>query len=225
MKTKPTLAALRRTFPLLRCSPCKSVFCGIGILISALALLVVRIDAAETNPSAAARLLEPGPEMTSLQARTGDWDVTATFRASPDAKAIEAKGIVAHREMVGPYLLEVMKPVPNSETPAFRRDAYLTYNRVEGRWQYVSIDTRFPVGIMPAYGFGKGEKDKPLVLVFEPIAFVGMGPTVEGRMVRSNLVITRKSEDHEVIQQFFIASDGTEREWLATQYEYKRQKK
>ena len=116
-----------------------------------------------------------------------------------------------------------MKPLPGSSTPDFRRLAYLTFSRVEGRWQYVSMDTRLPVGIMPAWSFGK-EANGKLTLQFEPIAFVGMGQEVEGRMLRSNLVVVRESDDYEKTQQFWITSDGTEREWLAVQYEYTRKR-
>ena len=49
-----------------------------------------------------------------------------------------------------------------------------------------------------------------------------MGRDVEGRMLRSNLEITRESETHEFVRQRFITADGTGREWLATQYEYTR---
>ena len=54
---------------------------------------------------------------------------------------------------------------------------------MEGRWQYVSMDTRFPVGIMPASSFDKGTDDKR-ILVFESLAFVGLGRDVEGRLIR-----------------------------------------
>jgi hypothetical protein len=173
-------------------------------------------------PSAAERMQEPGPEAAELQQRSGDWDVVATFRATPDAEAMVTTGLIARRKMVGLYLQEYMTPALGATSPDFTRIAYLTYSRLEGRWQYVSMDTRFPVGIMPAYSFGKQKNDKTLTLIFEPIAFVGMGAAIEGRMVRSNLVVTRTSLDHEIIQQYFITSDGSEREWLAAQYEYSR---
>jgi hypothetical protein len=99
-----------------------------------------------------------------------------------------------------------------------RRDGFC---RVEGRWQYVSLDTRFPVGIMPAWSFGK-EKDGKLVMQFESLAFVGLGRDVEGRMIRSNLELSRGSDDHEFVRQFWVQADGTGREWLAVEYEYKR---
>ena len=56
--------------------------------------------------------------------------------------------------MIGSILQEVMQPVPGSAAPDFRRLDYLNYDRVEGRWKYVSMDTRFPVSIMPASGVG-----------------------------------------------------------------------
>jgi hypothetical protein len=107
--------------------------------------------------------------------------------------------------------------------PDFRRLAYQYFSRVEGRWQYVSMDTRFPVGIMPAYSFAT-ESDGKLTMEFESLAFVGFGPEVEGRMIRSNLEIVRDSDDHEFVRQYWVQADGTGRKWLAVEYEYTRRK-
>jgi hypothetical protein len=126
--------------------------------------------------------------------------------------------------MVGLYLEEIMKPAPGSGVPDFRRIAYTYYSRVEGRWQYVSLDTRLPVGIMPAWSFGH-EAEGKLTFQFEPIAFAGLGKDVEGRMIRSNLVLTRESDRHEFSRQYWVAADGTGQEWLAVQYEYTRSAK
>jgi hypothetical protein len=180
--------------------------------------------ARSTGPGGAiTRMQAPGPEGEELASRTGRWDVVITLRLTPDAKPIVTRGVIAERSMVGNYLEEVMKPAPGSRTPDFRRIAYLTYNRVEGRWQYVSLDTRFPVGIMPARSF-----EKPvggvLVLEFDTLAFVGFGAEVEGRMIQSNFVIERDSVDHEVGQQYWTQADGTGRRWLAVQYEYTRRR-
>ena len=128
---------------------------------------------------------------------------------------------MAGRSIVGPYLEEVMKPVAASSSPGFRRIAYLTYSRVEGRSQYVSIDTRFPVGIMPAYSFGTDTSGKT-ALEFQPIACVGLERDVEGRMVRSNFVISWDAPDRETARQYGVAADGTGRQWLAVQYDYTR---
>ncbi|HEX5438443.1 MAG TPA: hypothetical protein VFW98_14925 [Gemmatimonadaceae bacterium] len=180
--------------------------------------------AAQTSPqaaSAAQRMLAPGSEEQEFASDTGAWNVISTLRLTPDAKPIVSTGIIATRTMIGPYMQELMKPAPGSKTADFRRIAYLSYFRVEGCWQYVSMDTRFPVGIMPAKGCEK-EQDGKLTLEFQPIPFVGFGKDVEGRMIDSNLVIERDRPGHEFIRQYWTQADGTGRRWLAVQYEYTR---
>jgi hypothetical protein len=173
-------------------------------------------------PLAAARMQEPGPEARQLMRRVGRWDVVATFRADPRAEPVITRGLMADREMVGLYLQETMRPAPGSGVADFRRICYLTYSRVEGRWQFASLDTRMPVGIMPAFSFDKGSETK-LTLLFESLAFVGMGPTVEGRMVRSSYVITRDGDDRDLAEQYWVQADGSDSQWLAVQYRYTRQ--
>jgi hypothetical protein len=174
-------------------------------------------------PAAAMRMQQPGPEEQQLRQRSGTWSVVSRFRPTPDAAPVVSDGLIAEREMIGLYLQEVMKPDAGSKVPGFSRIAYQYFSRVEGRWQYVSLDTRFPVGIMPAWSFGR-EKDGKLVFQFESLAFVGIGADVEGRMIRSNLEISRESDDHEFIRQFWVQADGTGREWLAVEYEYRRRR-
>jgi hypothetical protein len=191
-----------------------AIMCGVAMSVAS-----GREQAQPT--SAAARMQQSGPEEEQLRQRSGTWTVVSTFRPTPDAAPIVSDALTAERTMVGLYMQEVMKPRPGSKVPDFSRIAYEYFSRVEGRWQYVSLDTRFPVGIMPAWSFGR-EKDGKLVFQFESLAFVGVGTHVEGRMVRSNLEISRESKDHEFIRQFWVQADGTGREWLAVEYEYRR---
>jgi len=121
------------------------------------------------------------------------------------------------------YMEETMHPDASAKMPEFSRLAYQYYSRVEGRWQYVSLDTRFPVGIMPAYSFAN-ESDGKLTLMFESLAFVGLGKEVEGRMIRSNLEISRESNNHEFVRQYWVQADGTARQWPAVEYEYTRRR-
>lgn len=174
-------------------------------------------------PSAAERMQQQGPEEQQLKRRTGTWTVTMTFRPTPDAKPNVTEHLVAERTMVGLYMEEVMHPEGGAKLPDFKRLAYQYYSRVEGRWQYVSMDTRFPVGIMPAYSFAN-ESDGKLTMEFESLAFVGLGSEVEGRMIRSNLEIVRDSDDHEFVRQYWLQADGTARKWLAVEYEYRRRR-
>ena len=76
---------------------------------------------------------------------------------------------------------------------------------------------------MPAYSFGRGI-DRELTLQFEPLGFVGFGADVDGRLMRSDLVIKRDADDHDLAQQHWVQADGTGQEWLAVQYEYTRRR-
>lgn len=76
---------------------------------------------------------------------------------------------------------------------------------------------------MPAYSFAN-ESDGKLTMHFESLAIVGLGKEVEGRMVRSNLEITRPSEDHEFVRQYWVQADGTTCQWLALEYGYTRRR-
>jgi hypothetical protein len=195
-------------------------------VISALLVIPSSFAASETKPtapSAAERMQQSGPEEQQLQQRTGTWTVRATFRPTPDAQPVVTEQLVADRKMVGLYMEEVMHPDAGAKMPDFSRLAYQYFSRVEGRWQYVSMDTRFPVGIMPAYSFAK-ESDGKLTMEFESLAFVGLGPEVAGRMIRSNLEIARDGNDHEFVRQYWVQADGTARKWLAVEYEYTRRK-
>ncbi|HEX7061903.1 MAG TPA: hypothetical protein VF200_08010 [Woeseiaceae bacterium] len=174
-----------------------------------------------TVQSAAERLSQPGPEDQCLAAETGLWDVVATLRPTPDAEPVVSEGLVAERTMIGNYQQEVMQPAPDSDAQDFRRLAYLHYFRAEGCWQYVSMDTRFPVGIMPAKGCEKPQGGK-LTLTFDSLPFVGLGTEAEGRTINSNLEIGHDGPDHEFVRQYWTCADGTGRRWLAVEYEYTR---
>jgi hypothetical protein len=76
---------------------------------------------------------------------------------------------------------------------------------------------------MPACSFAN-ESDGKLTLVFESLAFVGLGQEAGGRMIRSNLEISRESNDHEFVRQYWVQSDGTARQWPAVEYEYTRRR-
>lgn len=172
-------------------------------------------------PSGAERMSEAGPEQKDLMRQVGSWDVVATLWPAPGAQPKVTRA-VAERSMIGPFLQEVMRPA-QSDTPDFHRLDYLNFDRVEGRWKYVSMDTRFPVSIMPAWSFGAAH-DGRIALQFEPLAFVGFGREVEGRFMVSDLVITQPDADHVQKEQHVIMADGTGRSWLFVRYAYTRRR-
>ena len=189
--------------------------------ISASVLPALASSASAHPPKAIAEMDAPGPERSALATRVGTWDVVATSRAGPDAEPKITRGLVAERVMIGPFLQETLRPAAGSRSEAFTRIDYLGYDRVEGRWNYMSLDTSVPVGLMPAWSFDAGAPDR-IEMVFEPIAFVGFGDHVTGQMLRSDMTITRLGPDREVKEQRFISADGRGRPYVGSRYEYTR---
>ena len=176
----------------------------------------------QNPPSAVAQMSRPGGHEALLAAQAGTWNVVATMWPAPHAAPIVTRGLVAERAMIGAYLQEIMQPAPGSKVSDFRRLDYLNFDHVEGRWKYVSMDTRFPVSIMPAKSTGIAE-DARIVLQFEPQAFVGFGANIEGRFMLSDMVVTSSDKDHQVKEQRVNTANGTGESWLFVRYEYVRQ--
>ncbi len=176
--------------------------------VLAFALVFIQtIALAQQAPSAATRMNELGPENAQMAQRVGIWDVVETVWASPGVAPISHK-FIAERKMIGSFLQETIQPVPGSALPDFRRIYYLSFNRVEGRWKHVSIDTRNSVGRMPAASFGPGEKGT-ITLTFEPFAIAGSGLNVTGQMLRMNETMIQQNPDHDRAEERFMLADGS----------------
>lgn len=174
-----------------------------------------------TGGTAAQEMLTLGPEAQALAARAGVWDLTQTNWSSPTAAPITIPGLVAERQMIGPFLQEVAHPAADNSATPFTRLDYLTFNRVEGCWQYVSMDTRSSSGIMPAWSLGRDPADR-IELVFQPFAIAGSGSEVKGQMLRLEQIIAHAGPDRDVKDQYFRLADGVGTKWLARRYTYTR---
>ena len=173
--------------------------------------------------AAATRLNELGPENQALVQRVGMWDVTETSWASPGAAPVVTTGLVAERRMMGSLLQEFIRPPADTAHQAVKRTDLLSFNRVEGRWGYVSFDMRSPVGLMPAWSTARGD-GATIDLVFAPFAIAGPGMEVTGQLLRMEQVISYTAPDRDVKDQFFTLADGTGTKWLAHRYAYVRQR-
>jgi hypothetical protein len=190
--------------------------------LAAMALLTAAgAPRAQAPDSAIAVMNQAGPEAERMAGRVGTWDATVTIWPAPGAAPVVTRDLVATRRMVGTFLEERLTPKSQDAATHFERIAYLHYNRVEGRWQYVSMDTRFPAGIMPAQGIGDSRPGR-IELEFDPIAFPGWGKPVEGWMLRSSYVVTGIGTTHEIARQEWTRADGSGTRWLAVQFDYRR---
>ncbi len=167
---------------------------------------------------AGSRMMAIGPENGDLAKRVGAWTVTETVWDAPGAPPKVTKGLIAERRMVGSMIQEILRDPADAKNTVLRMD-YLSFNRVEGRWEYVSMDTRAAVGIMTAQSIGRGRAAQ-IEVVFQPFALPGAGQDVSGQMLRMREEIINVAADHDVKDQYFTLADGTGAEWLAHRYDY-----
>ncbi len=179
--------------------------------------LLPSLAAARTTPSASERPQEIGPENQALAKFAGHWDVTETVWAAPGAAPITTTGLVADRRMIGSFLQEILHSASDRSGNSVKRIDYLSFNRVEGRWDYVSMDMRAPVGIMSAWSFERDPAER-ILLTFQPFAVAGAETAVAGQMLRMDEVIARQGSDHNTKDQHFILADATGTKWLAHRY-------
>ena len=127
---------------------------------------------AQQAPPSLAALGELGPENEALAGRTGRWAVTETVWERPGAKPVAMTGLVAERRMIGSMLQEVLRAEKDAAGQDIKRMDCLRFNWVEGRWDYVSMEMRAPVRLMPAWSFDRGE-DARIEFTSTPFAIAG----------------------------------------------------
>jgi len=168
--------------------------------------------------SADKRLSELGPEGQALAKRAGTWDVTLTTFSRTRGAPVTLSGLVAQRQMIGPMLQEILRSTPASAS-SFERVDDLTFNRLEGRWDYMSMDSKVPDGLMVAWSLNNDPGER-IFVSFLPFATAGNEPKATGQMFRMEQIIIRKDANHEVKDQYFTPAGATK--WLAKRYTYTR---
>lgn len=148
-----------------------------------LAALISALAVPQSGDSTASRLNELGPENARIAERVGLWDVTETVWPAPGAKPTITTGLVAERGMLGSLLQEFLRPPSDTAHRKVRRTDLLTFNRLQGRWDYVSFDTSVPVGLMPANSMTAGD-GKTIELTFAPFAIPRPGKETVGQFLR-----------------------------------------
>lgn len=127
-----------------------------------------------------ARLAELGPEALALARRAGTWDATLTSFSRSGGAPVVLGAMVAERQMIGPMLQEILRSVPGTPGPRFERVDDLTFNRLEGRWDYMSMDSGVPNGLMVAWSLDHDAGER-IFMRFLPFATAGGGPEATGR--------------------------------------------
>ena len=177
------------------------------------------VQSAPSTQLASVRLNELGPENGAMARSVGLWDVTETVWETPGAAPQVITGLIAERRMIGQMLQETLRSAAAPDK-VLRMD-YLSFNRVERRWQYVSMEMRAPVGMMTAQSYGRDTDDR-IGIVFQPFAIAGPGRAATGQMLRMRQEIIAAGPDTQRKDQYFTLADGASDEWLAHRYAYAR---
>jgi hypothetical protein len=153
-----------------------------SIMTGLLMLLLPIFSFAQQKNATKEALNQMGTENLILAKRAGLWDVTETVWAYPGAKPVVSTGLVAERVMIGLMLQEFIRPLKDTLHHDVKRTDLLTFNQLENRWNYVSFDTRVPLGLMPAWGNIRGD-GTTIELNFAPFAIVADEPDIKGQLM------------------------------------------
>lgn len=168
--------------------------------------------------------MAPGPEGDLIRSMEGAWRVQQ--RVWPDAGAtpITSGPYDAERRLIGnAFLQETMTVAPGSAEPPFTRTAYLAFNNANRRYEYVSLDTRYP-RIMYETSFDGRTRDggRTLEVFIDNFTHPGWGAELTGQAVRQRREIRVESPDRTVVRQYWTPPAGAE--FLAIEYVYTRQR-
>lgn len=179
----------------------------------ALSLLIPGLPGfAET---ASDRLAAPGPEHTWMSPLAGSWDVAMRVWPGPGAEPFDIPGMTAERELIlgGRYLREVL--ISGDGTPM--REATMGYNRLDGRFELVTVDS-FEPGQM--IYLGRGDETANAVSLYGESTEAGMGPEPTGRKrdLRFDFVIEDADSN---VQRIHVRYPGGE-EYLFVEQRFTR---
>lgn len=148
------------------------------IVSLAFALALPAAPALVRAETASNRLAAPGPEHAWMTPLAGKWKVDMNVWPGPEAEPFAIPGLTAEREMIlgGRYLREVL--IGGDGTPL--REATMGYNRLDGRFELVTVDI-FEPGQM-VYSGREGDKgDTDTVSMYGISTEAGMDPEPTGR--------------------------------------------
>ena len=167
------------------------------------------------------QLLTPGPEYNLLRSMVGTWKVDQRVWMGPGAQPVTSPSFIAHRQLIGNFLQEKMEPVPGSGVDSFTRFAYFSFNNASHHWEYIVIDTRYPI-LMYETSFDNTEKNGNEFTVYLPEFIVPpFNKEMAGQLGKERRVVIVDGPDRNVVRQYWTLPAG--KEYLAFEYVYTRQ--
>ena len=168
--------------------------------------------------TASARLAALGPEHAWMEPLAGKWDVQMLVYPEPGTEPMVAEGLRATREPIleGRYLREELRGEVFGRPAA--RDGLLGYNRLDDRFEWVTVDT-FEPGQM-VYAGRSGEAGPEGFSVYGRSNEAGMGAEPTGRARELRFEFAVEGPDRNV-QRIFARHPGGE-EFLFVEQRFAR---
>lgn len=175
----------------------------------------------KNSPLAMETILKQGTEYDSIKPLIGKWSVKMTIYKKNSTEILSETAAQLERKMIGNFLQETMKPAGENDPNPFERISYLSYNRVNKRWEYSVFDTRFPLA-MNEQSVEHDIKNNAITVYLDNFALPPMwGDQYAGRLTKQRRVITFGKDENTNHQ--FMTLPGEE-EFLAIKYVFARMK-
>jgi hypothetical protein len=175
-----------------------------------------RAQTAEGVP-AAARLAMPGDEHRWLEPLIGDWTVEMLVYPGPGAEPIVSNEVTATRQWTldGRYLREELRGTVFGQPAA--RDGVLGYNRLDGRFEWVTVDTFEPGQMIYV---GRDDASPEGFSMYGESTEAAMGPEPTGRKRELRFEFDIDGPDYNV-QRIYARFPGQE-EFLFVEQRFTR---
>jgi len=190
-----------------------------GLLTLGSSGLVVRAQASPDADAEVGTSAPLGPELDLFRPLVGDWTVERRLWTTADAEPTTLPPAIARRRMIQDvFLEEVMEPAPGSDQPPFTRTAFLSFNDLNGRYEYVSLDSSYPP-MMFETAFDNTLTNGNTIKVYHD-AFVspGFDPGSAGQLLKQRRDFTVESADRVIMTQYWTPPSGEEYLGLETLY-------
>lgn len=192
------------------------------VFISFLCILSVSAAWGQSAPNSLSMdsILFQGPEYELIKPQTGHWRVIQTVFHMDGKTVLTRDTFRAARKMVGNFLEETMRPLSAGSDHPFKRLCYLNYNRTERRWEYIVLDTRYPL-MMFETSTGPAAPDHTIDLYLSSFPIPPFwGPKYAGQLGKQHRELIFPNTDKMINNQYWTLPGRAP--FLAIQYVYDR---
>lgn len=166
-------------------------------------------------------ILKQGIEYERIKPLIGTGTVTQTIY-NIDGTVMTKDEFQYERKMVGNFLQETISPKVISVTNNFQRISYLNYNRTNFRWEYIVIDTRFPLMMYETTVADKNNTDSIITYLDAFVLPPFFGKDYSGLLTKERRVITFNENGHYIHRQYWTIP--AHKEFLAIEYVFTKNK-